>query len=348
MVCPIMVSWWSWPLHRSVDHRDSEEISDMGFCRFTCKISSHLLVRNQQKTPRIIVPHRKHSLAKRVFEVELVFVSCDVSPGEKMLLGYMLDMLVVLLVQKRLKNKQFAQLQPWEFFFSNRWSSKTFTENLSNAIRLVKLRGHWRSTWAWWLKFGPGHKWFPKGVYSPSRLGLIGTPWKMLVQGSNSEILVEKSPLKQLSQVGVVFVFIPIVWDKLSFCKDVLDSGIFKIKHEWSLGYGGYVSMKGIFGFPGCVLCRYLFVALYRQRFGVVLISSVSPLTILQTPREIGPNRFWRLLREMFEKSTGKNTHALQRKWKNSSHTHTHTWTKHWHIHTHCNYLRNIVVLVSS
>ena len=75
----------------------------MGFCRFTCKISSHLLVRNQQKTPRIIVPHRKHSLAKRVFEVELVFVSCDVSPGEKMLLWYMLDMLVVLLVQKRQK-----------------------------------------------------------------------------------------------------------------------------------------------------------------------------------------------------------------------------------------------------
>ena len=57
---------------------------------------------------------------------------------------------------KKAKDKQSAQLQPWEFFFSNRWTSKTFTENLSNAIRLVKLRAHWRSTWAWWLKFGPG------------------------------------------------------------------------------------------------------------------------------------------------------------------------------------------------
>ena len=78
------------------------------------RYQSTFLVRNEQKTRRIIVPHRKSSLAKRVLEVELVSVFLwRLTRWEA---AALVDVRDVITCPKKAKHKQSAQLQPWEFW----------------------------------------------------------------------------------------------------------------------------------------------------------------------------------------------------------------------------------------
>ena len=304
----IMILWWSWPLHD----------------RFTYEsISKHLLVRSEQKTPRIIVPHRKSSLAKRVWEVELVSFFCGVWQGEKLLV--LVDVRDVITCPKKAKHKQSAQLQPWEF-----WLKQMKFQNIHRQL------------------FNSGFRPSDSSLRTLAfNVGVVTQIWAT----KKHWYIPGPSKGRQVVPEGCQFT-IPFGFNWfLERCFGQWDLQT----HEWTFGgMAGITQWKVSFGFPGCLFCTFIRSTLPPKIWCRFDIISFPSWPYSKTPHEVGPSSFWRLLREMFENSTGQKYSSTTKGVKKTEvicayYIYIHTHLNKTSTYTHCNYLiRNIMVLVHS
>lgn len=121
----------------------------------------------------------------------------------------------------------------------------------------------------------------------------------------------------------------------------------------------GYSSMKGIFwillgSLDVCFVHLFIRSTLPPEIWCRFDIISFPSWPYSKTPHEVlvGPNSFWRLLREMFENSTGQKYSCTTKGVKKAevicTHIYIYTHLNKTLTYTHCNYLRNIMVLVHS